>query len=353
MKRALITGITGQDGAYLSELLLSKGYEVHGIIRRSSGFNTSRIDHIFDQLKLHYGDITDAESIAHIIKNEKPDEVYNLAAQSHVKVSFEIPEYTSNSVGLGSLRILEAIRRSKRDIKLYQASSCLPAGTSILVQKEIERTRNDKKQQFKTLGTKKIEDINIGDIVLTFNLETSKKEYCKVNNIANRFSDNNFLVKFSNNNFLILSDNHPVYVLNKGWVRTDELCVGDKVIQKRYNGLFGSIIRKGKTNKELYGELRADEISLKASESQKNNGYDHPWKGKILKDFDINMYNKMVDRDCTYKKGNKSWNEGLTKDTCEILKNTGIKISIKQRELWENQEYATKMTRAFRKSYKI
>ncbi|MDD2702893.1 MAG: GDP-mannose 4,6-dehydratase [Candidatus Omnitrophica bacterium] len=130
MKKALITGITGQDGSYLAELLLSKGYEVHGIIRRASTFNTGRIGHIYvdphskkARLFLHYGDISDAEQINNIIFNIKPDEVYHLAAQSHVRVSFDIPEYTGNITALGATRILEAIRRSGRKIKFYQASS--------------------------------------------------------------------------------------------------------------------------------------------------------------------------------------------------------------------------------------
>ena len=116
-KIALITGITGQDGSFLAELLLKKGYEVHGIIRRASTFNTSRINHIYKgphdknpNLFIHYGDLADAESIRKIIYAVKPDEIYNLAAQSHVKVSFEIPEYTANITGLGTLRILEAIK---------------------------------------------------------------------------------------------------------------------------------------------------------------------------------------------------------------------------------------------------
>lgn len=130
MKKALITGITGQDGSYLAELLLSKGYEVHGIIRRSSTFNTGRIDHIYvdphskgARFFLHYGDISDAEQINNIVFNIKPDEVYHLAAQSHVRVSFDIPEYTGDTTALGTTRILEAIRRSNQKIKYYQASS--------------------------------------------------------------------------------------------------------------------------------------------------------------------------------------------------------------------------------------
>jgi len=130
MKKALITGITGQDGSYLAEFLLSKGYEVHGIIRRSSTFNTHRIDHLYvdphnpnARLFLHYGDLSDPGLLTEIIYNIQPDEIYNLGAQSHVRVSFDLPEYTGDITGLGVTRLLEAIRRSKIKTKFYQASS--------------------------------------------------------------------------------------------------------------------------------------------------------------------------------------------------------------------------------------
>jgi len=126
MKRALVTGITGQDGSYLAELLLSKGYEVHGIKRRSSSLNTQRIDHLFDDpnLYLHYGDLTDSTNIFKIVNDVRPNEVYNLGAQSHVQVSFETPEYTANSDAIGTLRLLEAIRMSGlHKTKFYQAST--------------------------------------------------------------------------------------------------------------------------------------------------------------------------------------------------------------------------------------
>ena len=131
MKKALITGITGQDGSYLAELLLHKGYEVHGIIRRASTFNTHRIDHIYRdphngeavKLYLHYGDIAVAETLQHIIYEIKPDEIYHLAAQSHVRVSFDMPEYTGDVTGLGATRILEAVRKSAGNSRFYQASS--------------------------------------------------------------------------------------------------------------------------------------------------------------------------------------------------------------------------------------
>src|SRR5438045_5585370 len=130
MKKALITGITGQDGSYLAELLLEKGYEVHGIVRRSSSFNTSRLDAIYQdphekgrRLILHYGDLNDASSLNRILRLVDPEEIYNLGAQSHVKVSFDTPEYTGEVTGLGSTRLLEAIRELRIRPRIYQASS--------------------------------------------------------------------------------------------------------------------------------------------------------------------------------------------------------------------------------------
>lgn len=130
MKKALITGITGQDGSYLTELLLEKGYEVHGIIRRASTFNTKRIDHLFEDenignksLFLHHGDLTDSSNLNRLIERIRPDEIYNLGAQSHVQVSFEVPEYTAETDGIGTLRILDAIKESGLKCKFYQAST--------------------------------------------------------------------------------------------------------------------------------------------------------------------------------------------------------------------------------------
>jgi GDPmannose 4,6-dehydratase len=136
-KTALVTGITGQDGSYLAELLLSKGYEVHGIIRRSSMFNTHRLDEIYQdphelhrQLILHYGDLSDAVSLVNLVREIQPGEVYNLAAQSHVKVSFETPEYTGDVSGIGTMRLLEAIRAANIDTRFYQASTSELFGSS-------------------------------------------------------------------------------------------------------------------------------------------------------------------------------------------------------------------------------
>src|SRR3954447_4522632 len=131
-RRALITGVTGQDGAYLAELLLAQGYEVHGLKRRASSFNTARIDHLYQdpheagaKLFLHYGDLGDATNLIRIVQEVQPTEIYNLAAQSHVKVSFDTPEYTANSDALGTLRLLEAIRilRLEKQVRFYQAST--------------------------------------------------------------------------------------------------------------------------------------------------------------------------------------------------------------------------------------
>jgi len=130
MKRALITGVTGQDGSYLAELLLAKGYEVHGLIRRSSSFSTGRIEHLYRdpheedvRLFLHYSDLSDSSSLVTILNRVKPDEVYNLGAQSHVKVSFDMPEFTADATGMGTLRILEALRHAEWPVRFYQAGS--------------------------------------------------------------------------------------------------------------------------------------------------------------------------------------------------------------------------------------
>jgi len=137
VKRAFITGITGQDGSYLAELLLDKGYEVHGMVRRSSSFNTDRIEHLYRdpheagvRLRLHYGDLNDGSSLQAIIEAVRPDEIYNLGAQSHVRVSFDIPEYTGEVTGLGTIRLLEAVRRSRLPCRVYQASSSELFGNS-------------------------------------------------------------------------------------------------------------------------------------------------------------------------------------------------------------------------------
>jgi GDPmannose 4,6-dehydratase len=137
MKRALITGVTGQDGSYLAELLLEKGYEVHGVIRRSSTFNTSRIEHLYvdphekdAKFFLHYGDITDGVGISNLVRELKPTEIYNLAAQSHVQVSFEMPDFTAQVDAVGTIRLLEAIRAAKIDTKFYQASTSEQFGST-------------------------------------------------------------------------------------------------------------------------------------------------------------------------------------------------------------------------------
>jgi GDPmannose 4,6-dehydratase len=142
--RALITGITGQDGSYLTEFLLSKGYEVHGLIRRSSTFNTDRIDHLYvdphdpkARLFLHYGDLSDSGQLTQLIYNIRPDEIYHLGAQSHVRVSFDMPEFTGDITGLGTTRLLEAIRRSGIETKFYQASSSEMFGDSPPPQNEL------------------------------------------------------------------------------------------------------------------------------------------------------------------------------------------------------------------------
>ena len=144
--RALITGVTGQDGSYRAELLLDKGYEVHGLKRRSSSFNTERVDHIYRDLHveenrffLHYADLSDTESLLGLLYDIRPDEVYNLAAQSHVRVSFDIPEYTADITGAGAVRMLEGIRKSGIKTKFYQASSSEMFGSTAPPQNELSR----------------------------------------------------------------------------------------------------------------------------------------------------------------------------------------------------------------------
>ena len=145
MKKALITGITGQDGSYLTELLLEKGYEVHGIIRRSSSFNTERIDHLYSdphindvRMFLHYGDLSDSSNLSRLLERIQPDEIYNLAAQSHVRVSFDMPEYTADVTGLGTIRLLDAIKETQIKTRFYQAS------TSELYGKVVETPQTEK-----------------------------------------------------------------------------------------------------------------------------------------------------------------------------------------------------------------
>ena len=144
MKRALVTGITGQDGSYLAELLLGKGYEVHGIVRRSSSFNTERLDGIYQdphtsdyRLRLHYGDLEDGSALANLVRSVHPDEIYNLGAQSHVRVSFDVPEHTVASVAMGTLRLLEALRDLGKGCRFYQASSSEMFGSALPPQSEL------------------------------------------------------------------------------------------------------------------------------------------------------------------------------------------------------------------------
>ena len=144
MKRALITGISGQDGSFLADLLLGKGYEVHGIVRRSSSINTSRLDHLYTdphtgdrRLTLHYGDLGDSSSLVSILRNVQPDELYHLGAQSHVQVSFELPEYTSDVTGVGTIRLLDAIRTAGIETRFYQASSSEMFGSAPPPQSEV------------------------------------------------------------------------------------------------------------------------------------------------------------------------------------------------------------------------
>lgn len=357
-KRALITGISGQDGSYLSEYLLSLNYDVYGIVRRNSVAENQqyRIEHIKEKLNIFYGDLTDQTSIEKVLTEVKPDEIYNLAAQSHVRISFDIPQYTAQTNALGVLNILEAYKRLCPTAKFYQASSCLPAGTKILVQKEMSRHRYGKKQTFLTLGTKPIEQITTEDKVLSYNFENGKKEYKKIEAIGNRIATDMYTLIFSNGNQLRLSGNHPVYVHNKGWTRTDELLEGNEVIQKRYHGLVGRMMKDKKFD-EIFGKEHSLKIRKMLSYSQQNTAiHNHPWKGKTIKEVYIDNPEKLKDIHDAMSTGQKNsdypgWNYGLTAKTDIRLERIGKKISIAHKNLWSKPEHAQRMMLAFRKVY--
>jgi GDP-D-mannose dehydratase/intein/homing endonuclease len=346
-RKAFLSGITGMDGANLSEYLLSLNYEVFGIMRRHSVSESqdSRIANL--NVKTYYGDLLDQSSLERLLTEIQPDEIYNLAAMSHVKVSFDVPQFTFLANSVGVLNILEAYRKCCPNARFYQASSCLPAGTKVLCRTVTKRFRYGKEEVFRTLGTKNIEEINVGDEVLSMDLITSKKEYCKVRATGNRVADDMFTVRFSNSNSLRLSGNHPVYVVGAGYVRTDELKVGDKVIQKRYPGLHGSTLRIGKTNKDLYGKEKAAIISERCSQGQKDSDFTHPWKGKSLDEYFANNPEKrMKIKEQATKShiGILPWNTGIATSQNEDHKasweRASKNISISNKKLWENETYA-------------
>lgn len=401
---ALIFGITGSDGSYLSELLLEKGYEVHGVIRRSSSFNTGRIDHIFDKLILHYGDVTDASCVDNILFNIKPDEIYNLAAQSHVKVSFEIPNYTGQVDAMGTLNILEAVRKHTPNSKMYMATTselmggmeynknsdgvydesspfhprspygCFPKKTKILSQSV--RFRGEK--QYNVLSSKNIEDIKVGDLVLSYNLKNGLKEYKKVLNTFNRDSDELYIINLVNGNKIEATEEHPFYVHKKGWVEAKNLEIDDEVIQYIYSGLnyrIEHLNNKGKNYSEIYGENYNDiinKISLSSKEYAKNNVIGKSFeeiygeeKAKIIKEK-ISLGNKgkkrqnkwnLTDETKNKMKGRIAWNKDLTAQTdirvenySKKLKETSSssrlevreKISKTIKKLWEDEDYRNK-----------
>ena len=321
MKTALITGIRGQDSAWLSKLLLSKDYKVIGTDRRSGGSDNWRLKELgienHPNLIYEYMDITEPHNVDAIVKKYQPDELYQLAAQSFVKTSFDQPYVTNNVNYFGHLNILEAVKNYSFHTKIYFASTCLPAGTKIMIKKKYKRVRNGREHEIEQLSFVNIEDLKIGDEVLSMDMETSKKENCKILYTSNRVANDMYEVYFENGNCLKLSGNHPIYIINKGWVRTDELSIGDESIHKCC-AYLNNVKRKGKTNIDIYGEDRAKEISKIASELQKN--CNHPGnglKGKTYKEVYTEDKIKSIQdkRNNTWSKTeHHSWNSGLTKE---------------------------------------
>lgn len=372
MSKALILGITGQDGSYLSELLLSKGYEVHGVIRRSSLPNTGRIDHTFDPESkqfIHYGDLTDG--IDHLLHDIKPDEVYNLAAMSHVRISFDVPVYTLDVNATGVCRILEGIRKICPTTKYYQASSsemfgvtpppqsettifhpvspygCFPAGTKILSQIK----QNNKHGILNVIGNKNIEDIKEGDLVLTYNEKTGNKEYKKVLSLFNRDSKELYTITLSNGNIVKCTEEHPFFVHSKSWVEAKNLAVGDELIQYKYSGLNRRISNLKRSNKGKTRNIK--KVFTNAVIPEVKSQYVPTTKSK----------NKWKIKD-TSKMSHTPWNKGLTKDTdvrvkkqVENSKNLHQshpdirkKISNSVKNLWKTSEYRDKTLKAQSKS---
>lgn len=336
---AVVTGSSGQDGSYLIELLLKKGYKVVGLVRRLSIPNTYRINHLMeleesdnDIFNMEYFDLIDDASIRNVIKKYQPTHFFNTAAMSHVAISFPTPIATAEYNAIGVTRILEAIKEIKPDCRFLQCSSsemfgltpppqheltamkpsspygCFPKGTKII--SKIKRNHRYGKVNY--LGTQKIEEINKGDTVLSYNKNNGKKELKKVIDIMKRESKKLFKFRLSNGNEIECTGEHPFYVVSNGegkWVEAKDLSKNDKLIQYKYAGLQTrinnltkdyrnyiningkKILRKGKSYNKIYGEDKSNKIKKKL------------W-------------------------GNIPWNKGLTKHNCETLRIVGEKLSI-------------------------
>jgi GDPmannose 4,6-dehydratase len=245
--RALVTGITGQDGSYLAELLLDKGYEVHGLIRRTSSFNTMRIDHILDRLELHYGDLVDGSGLIRIVDRVKPDEIYNLGCMSHVRVSFDIPVYCHETIIIGTMNLLEAIRQclDVTKVKFYQASSSVVGDTPIIV---------------KHIATGTVEVIDISEIENTYNNYMAlcniggRAKFSKITGFSKHRKDHIYNLRYSGGGNVGVTGDHSVEVLdNDGYIisqRVDQLSIGDNIVS--LDSSFGDSIRS-KFSSELLG----------------------------------------------------------------------------------------------------
>ena len=245
-KKALIFGITGMDGSYLTEFLLEKGYEVHGIIRRSSSFNTGRIDHIFNKIKLHYGDVTDALSVDNVISKIKPDEIYNLSAMSHVQISFEIPNYTGQVDAIGTLNVIESARIHVPNSKIYQA--CHDIETQIITED----------------GIKNYTDLKIGDLVYTINEQTKKIEKNPIKNILSYHYEGD-MVKIKNKRIdKLVTPNHNMLLQYDGienLVYEDALSFQKNIKIGRVSKVSLPILNKINDNKSVIVKL-SDIVNL-------------------------------------------------------------------------------------------
>ena len=359
-KIIVVDGCMGQDASYLIKHLIDEGSEVIGVTRRSGSSTNWRHEEldIVGKFKLEYCDINEPHSVDRLIKKYKPNEYYHLAAQSFVKDSFDNPYSTVFTNAIGTMNVIESIKTYSPETRLYNASTCLPAGTKILAKRQYERVRNGKVQITESLTQINIEDLKEGDTVLSMDMETSKKESCKILGTSSRVAEDMYELNFDNGNYLRLSGNHPVYIIDKGWIPADNLMIGDETIHKKCASLV-NIKRKGKTNENIYGKEKSEIISSNCKKGQRNSVLSGTFKGNGWKDKTIDeLYNendvKKIRNNMSEGQKNSdypSWNFGLTAKTDKRLEKVGKKISEAHIKLWSNSDYAVKMMKAFKKVF--